>query len=144
MTYPAHVILRFRLEQALISGDLAVADLSGAWNEGFQKLLGITPPDDRRGCLQDIHWYDGLIGYFPSYTLGAMAAAQLMAAARVALPGLDADFSRGDFSRLVGWLATHIHGQGARLGFDQLLQAATGETLNPAAFEAHLAARYLT
>jgi carboxypeptidase Taq len=144
MTYPAHVILRFRLEQALLAGDLKVADLPGAWNEGLHRLLGITPPDDRRGCLQDIHWYDGLIGYFPSYTLGAMAAAQLMAAARVALPGLDADFSRGDFSRLVGWLATHIHGQGARLGFDQLLQAATGETLNPAAFEAHLAARYLT
>ena len=81
MTYPAHVILRFRLEQALVSGDLAVADLPGAWNDGLKALLGIVPPDDARGCLQDIHWYDGAFGYFPSYTLGAMAAAQLMKAA---------------------------------------------------------------
>ena len=89
MTYPAHVILRFRLEQALIAGDLAIADLPGAWNDGMRALLGIVPPDDARGCLQDIHWYDGAFGYFPSYTLGAMAAAQLMAAARRAVPGLD-------------------------------------------------------
>ena len=95
MTYPAHVILRFRLEQALIAGTLSVADLPGAWNEGFQALLGITPPDDARGCLQDIHWYDGAFGYFPSYTLGAMAAAQLMAAARRDVPGLDAALARG-------------------------------------------------
>ncbi len=89
MTYPAHVILRFRLEQALIAGTLAVADLPGAWNDGFSALLGMVPPDDARGCLQDIHWYDGAFGYFPSYTLGAMAAAQLMAAARrdVSRPG---------------------------------------------------------
>ena len=90
MTYPAHVILRFRLEQALVAGTLAVADLPGAWNDGFHALLGIVPPDDARGCLQDIHWYDGAFGYFPSYTLGAMAAAQLMAAARREVPDLDA------------------------------------------------------
>ena len=90
MTYPAHVILRFRLEQALVAGALSVADLPGAWNDGFQALLGMTPPDDARGCLQDIHWYDGAFGYFPSYTLGAMAAAQLMAAARREVAGLDA------------------------------------------------------
>ena len=86
MTYPAHVILRFRLEQALVAGSLAVADLPGAWNDGFRALLGMVPPDDARGCLQDIHWYDGAFGYFPSYTLGAMAAAQLMAAARREVP----------------------------------------------------------
>ena len=90
MTYPAHVILRFRLEQAMVAGDLAVADLPGAWNEGFAALLGMPPPDDARGCLQDIHWYDGAFGYFPSYTLGAMAAAQLMAAARRDVAGIDA------------------------------------------------------
>ena len=90
MTYPAHVILRFRLEQALVAGSLAVADLPGAWNDGFRALLGMVPPDDARGCLQDIHWYDGAFGYFPSYTLGAMAAAQLMAAARRDVAGLDA------------------------------------------------------
>ncbi len=143
MTYPAHVFLRFRLEQALLSGDLPVADLPGAWNEGFAALLGITPPDDRLGCLQDIHWYDGAIGYFPSYTLGAMAAAQLMAAARAALPGLDADFARGDFARLTAWLAQNVHSHGASCGFNEILQHATGEALNPAHFEAHLTARYL-
>ena len=143
MTYPAHVILRFRLEQALISGDLAIADLPGAWNDGMHALLGITPPDDRQGCLQDIHWYDGLVGYFPSYTLGAMAAAQLMATARATLPTLDASLAKGDFSPLVNWLATHIHANGARLGFNELLQAATGEKLNPKAFEVHLTERYL-
>jgi carboxypeptidase Taq len=144
MTYPAHVILRFRLEQALIAGTLAVADLPEAWNTGFHALLGITPPDDRRGCLQDIHWYDGAIGYFPSYTLGAMAAAQLMAAARKALPTLDDSFAKGDLSPLTAWLTANVHQHGARLGFNDLLRRATGEALNPAAFEAHLTARYLT
>lgn len=143
MTYPAHVILRFRLEQALVSGDLAVADLPGAWNDGFRDLLGIVPPDDARGCLQDIHWYDGAIGYFPSYTLGAMAAAQLMAAARRAVPELDAALARGDLSPLLGWLRVNVHGQGSRLGFNELLLAATGKPLDPTDFAAHLTARYL-
>jgi len=144
MTYPAHVILRFRLEQALIAGDLQVADLPAAWNDGLKSLLGITPPDDRQGCLQDIHWYDGLIGYFPSYTLGAMAAAQLMSAARKTLPDLDSALAQGDLSGLVTWLATHIHSNGSRLGFNELLQAATGEKLNPKAFQNHLTQRYLS
>jgi carboxypeptidase Taq len=143
MTYPAHVILRFRLEQALVAGDLAVADLPGAWNDGFAALLGITPPDDARGCLQDIHWYDGALGYFPSYTLGAMAAAQLMAAARRAVPDLDAALGQGDLSPLLGWLRTNVHSQGSRLGFNDLLRAATGKPLDPADFQAHLTARYL-
>ena len=143
MTYPAHVILRFRLEQALVAGDLAVPDLPGAWSDGLHALLGIRPPDDRQGCLQDIHWFDGLFGYFPSYTLGAMAAAQLMAAARSDTPGLDDALGRGDLSPLLAWLRTRIHAQGARLGFNDLLQSATGRPLDPAAFETHLAARYL-
>jgi carboxypeptidase Taq len=143
MTYPAHVILRFRLEQALVSGDLPVPDLPGAWNEGFHALLGIAPPDDARGCLQDIHWYDGAIGYFPSYTLGAMAAAQLMAAARASVTGLDEALGRGDLSPLLGWLRVNVHGQGSRLGFNELLVAATGKPLDPSDFTAHLRARYL-
>jgi carboxypeptidase Taq len=143
LTYPAHVLLRFRLEQALLSGDLTVADLPAAWNDGIQNLLGITPPDDRRGCLQDIHWYAGSFGYFPSYTLGAMAAAQLMSAARKATPDIDTALAIGDFSPLNGWLNQNIHAQGARLGFNELLIAATGEPLNPAAFETHLTNRYL-
>jgi len=143
MTYPAHVILRFRLERALIAGDLAVRDLPGAWAEGLHALLGITPPDDRNGCLQDIHWYNGLFGYFPSYTLGAMAAAQLMAAARAALPDLDHALGRGDLPPLVQWLRTHLHAQGSRLGFRELINQATGKPFDTTAFEAHLRHRYL-
>ncbi len=143
MTYPAHIILRFRLEQALIAGDLAVADLPGAWNEGLSRVLGLVPPDDARGCLQDIHWYDGAFGYFPSYTLGAMAAAQFMAAARREVPGLDAALGEGEFGPLRQWLAAKVHGMGSLLGFEDLLRAATGKALDPADFEAHLTARYL-
>ncbi len=143
MTYPAHVILRFRLEIALIGGDLQVADLPGAWRDGLHGLLGIVPPDDAHGCLQDIHWYDGLFGYFPSYTLGAMGAAQLMAAARRDVSDLDAAIGRGDLQPLLRWLRSHVHGQGNRLGFNDLLEFATGKRLDPSDFEAHLTARYL-
>jgi carboxypeptidase Taq len=143
MTYPAHVILRFRLEQALVAGSLTVADLPAAWNDGFRALLGMAPQDDAHGCLQDIHWYDGAFGYFPSYTLGAMAAAQLMAAARRDLAGLDAALERGDLSPLLGWLRAKVHGQGSRLEFNALLLHATGKPLDPADFQAHLTARYL-
>ena len=144
LTYPAHVILRFRLERAMIAGDLAVADLPGAWAEGFTHLLGLAPPDDAQGCLQDIHWHDGAFGYFPSYTLGAMAAAQLMGAARRTLPDLDQALAEGDMAPLLGWLRTHVHGQGSRLGFQDLLRAATGKPLDPADFMAHLRSRYLS
>lgn len=143
MTYPAHVILRFRLERAMIGGDLAVADLPGAWAEGLHALLGITPPDDARGCLQDIHWHDGAFGYFPSYTLGAMAAAQLMKAARKAEPELDKALEQGDLSPLLRFLRANVHAHGARLGFQDLLRAATGKPLDPADFTEHLTARYL-
>ncbi|MBX9751451.1 MAG: carboxypeptidase M32 [Roseococcus sp.] len=143
LTYPAHVIIRFRLEQAMIAGDLAIADLPGAWAEGMQYLLGITPPDDARGCLQDIHWHDGGFGYFPSYTLGAMAAAQMMKAARSATPRLDAALARGNLRPLVTWLRANVHGYGASLGFQDLLRAATGKPLDPMDFQEHLRARYL-
>lgn len=143
LTYPAHVILRFRLEQALVDGSLHVVDLPGAWNDGFKSLLGIVPPDDVRGCLQDIHWYDGAFGYFPSYTLGAMAAAQLMAAARREVTGLDAALAQGDLSPLLHWLRAKLHSQGSLYEFNELLIHATGKPLDPSAFEAHLTARYL-
>ena len=143
LTYPAHVILRFRLERAMIAGELDVAGLPGAWNSGLKTLLGVTPPDDAQGCLQDIHWYDGAFGYFPSYTLGAMAAAQLMQAARARVSDLDASFSRGDLSPLLGWLRTHVHRVGSRLGFNAILEQATGRKLDPTAFQAHLRRRYL-
>ena len=144
LTYPAHVILRFRLERAMIEGRLAVADLPAAWNEGFSGLLGLSPPDDARGCLQDIHWHDGAFGYFPSYTLGAMAAAQLMRAARREIPALDEEMARGELLPLVAWLRERVHGQGSRLGFQDLLRHATGKPLDPQDFVDHVTARYLT
>jgi len=143
VTYPAHVILRYRLEKAMIAGTLDLADLPGAWNEGMKSLLGIVPPDDRLGCLQDIHWPDGAWGYFPTYTLGAMAAAQLFAAAKRAMPGLLDDIARGDFAPLMAWLAENVHGQGSRATTDAILEAATGAPLGDAAFRAHLHARYI-
>lgn len=143
MTYPAHVILRFRLERAMVAGDLQVGDLPGAWAEEMRRLLGIVPANDAQGCLQDIHWYDGMFGYFPAYTLGAMAAAQLMRAARAAVPELDRALARGDLTPLTAWLRTHVHALGSRMAFQDLLREATGSRLDPAAFEQHLTQRYL-
>jgi carboxypeptidase Taq len=143
VTYPAHVILRFRLERALIAGDISVQDIPSAWNEGFRDLLGIVPPDDRQGCLQDIHWFESMFGYFPCYTLGAMAAAQMMNSARLAVPDMDHHLSEGDLAPLVGWLRTNVHALGSRYGFSDLLHASTGSPLDMSHFEAHLTARYL-
>lgn len=143
VTYPLHVILRYRLERAIVAGDLAVADLPGAWNDGMRDLLGVTPPDDRLGCLQDIHWYDGAIGYFPTYTLGAMMAAQLFASATDQQPDILPGIARGDFTPLVGWLRANVHAHGSRYSADELLSRATGAPLSAAAFKAHLQRRYL-
>ncbi len=143
VTYPAHVILRYRLEQALLSGDLPLTDLPAAWNDEMENLLGVRPPDDRGGCLQDIHWYDGAWGYFPTYTLGAMTAAQLYDAAVKARPEIPDALARGDFAPLLGWLREHVHAKGSLLTGDELLAQATGRPLDPEVFKAHLAARYL-
>lgn len=143
VTYPSHVILRYRLEQALIADAMPLSALPDAWNEGMRSLLGIAPPNDRLGCLQDVHWPSGGWGYFPTYTLGAMTAAQLFAAACKAdgdiLPGI----ARGDFTPLVSWLRTNIHSQGCLLETDDLLTQATGRPLDAAVFKAHLRRRYV-
>ncbi len=144
VTYPAHVILRYRLEKAMVAGDLALEDLPGAWNEGMARLVGVVPPDDRRGCLQDIHWPSGGWGYFPSYTLGAMTAAQLFDAAGRADPDLRPALARGDLGPLVGWLRANVHGTGClHASADDLLEAATGRPLDAALFRRHLETRYL-
>jgi len=143
VTYPAHVLLRYRLERALIAGDLAVADLPGAWRDGLDALLGIAPVDDRDGCLQDIHWAEGLFGYFPTYTLGAMTAAQLFAAATAADADIGPGIGRGDFAPLLAWLRAHVHGHGSALSPREILVRATGGPLDPERFKAHLRTRYL-
>jgi carboxypeptidase Taq len=142
VTYPAHVILRYRLERALIAGDMRIADIPTAWNEGMEELLGITPPSDREGCLQDIHWFHGSFGYFPTYTMGALAAAQIFAAATKAEPGIKPAISRGDFAPLMRWLAANIHGRASIGSTDDILTEATGAPLGTAAFKTHLEARY--
>ncbi|WP_043351896.1 carboxypeptidase M32 [Methylobacterium sp. B1] len=142
-TYPAHILLRYRLETAMIAGDLAVRDLPGAFNDGLRDLLGLTVPDDRVGCLQDIHWPSGAFGYFPTYTLGALAAAQLFRAARSAEPALPDRLAQGDFGPLRDWLRTNVHAVGSLLDTDALLTRATGTPLGTEAFRAHLEARYL-
>jgi len=144
VTYPLHIMLRYRLERAVLGGDLKLADLPGAWNDGMRELLGVVPPTDTVGCLQDIHWPDGSWGYFPTYTLGALAAAQIFAAAKKANPGLLASIGRGDFAPLLGWLRANVHGKGSVAGTDEILTEATGAPLGTAAFKAHLESRYLS
>jgi len=144
VTYPLHVVLRYRLEKALLADDLRLADLPGAWNEGMRALLGIVPPDDRLGCLQDIHWPAGAIAYFPCYTLGALMAAQLFQAIEAAAPDALAGIARGDFRALLAWLRANIHEHGARDDTQTLLTRVTGRPLEARPFLRHLEARYLS
>ncbi len=141
-TYNLHILLRFELEQALVSGDLAPADVPGAWNEKFRHYLGLTPPDDKRGCLQDIHWSFGGIGYFPTYTLGNLYAAQFMESVRSDLPRIDDDFRRGEFGRLRGWLRERIHSQGHRFRAGELCRRVTGRALSHRPLIAYLREKY--
>ncbi|MEI6862029.1 MAG: carboxypeptidase M32 [Verrucomicrobiota bacterium] len=140
--YNLHILLRFELEQRLFSGTLAVRDLPIAWNALSAELLGQTPANDREGVLQDVHWSGGGFGYFPSYCLGNMFAAQLWATTQRTLPGLEADFARGDFSRLLNWLRENIHTQGRRHGTLALVRRVTGEELSPKHLLAYLQERY--
>ena len=114
-TYNLHILIRFELEQALLNGDLPVADAPAAWNEKYRQYLGIVPPSDADGVLQDVHWSAGLVGYFPTYTLGNLYAAQFFAAADTELGGLHVQFQRGDFQPLRGWLRDKIHRHGQRV-----------------------------
>jgi len=130
VTYNLHVMLRFDLERALVQGTLAVADLRDAWNERFERDFGIRPPNDAEGVLQDVHWAAGLVGYFPTYTLGSLFAAQLMHAAEAHLPGLDRDIAAGRFSPLLDWLRRHVHAHGRLLESERLVEEATGSPVS--------------
>jgi carboxypeptidase Taq len=131
VTYNLHVLLRFELERALIQGDLQVADLPGAWNEKMQAFLGLTPPNHAQGVMQDVHWSGGHLGYFPTYTLGNLYAAQFFAKATRDLGDLSKNFATGDFAPLLQWLRDKIHSQGKRYRPRELVRAVTGEDLNP-------------
>ncbi len=138
VTYNLHIMLRFKLEQPLISGDLPPADVPTVWNETFENYLGLTPPDDALGCMQDVHWSGGLIGYFPTYALGNMYAAQFYRAAEAELGDLHEQFARGEFTPLREWLRTNIHERGQLYRADRLLEVVTGQTLSHTPLVTHL------
>ncbi len=142
LTYCLHVIVRFELELALIEGTLDTADLPQAWAAKMQELLGIDVPDDLQGVLQDVHWSEGIIGYFPTYAIGNVLAAQLWSRLRADLPDLDDDLRRGDPSELVTWLKDKIHRHGCRLTPAELIEQAVGGPLDPDPMLAHLRAKY--
>ncbi len=127
VTYNLHIMLRFEIEQAIISGDLAVDDIPAAWNELFTKYLGLKVPDDSLGCLQDVHWSFGGFGYFPTYALGTLYAAQFYEAALQALPNLEEQFAAGDYSALLNWLRTNIYQHGKRYRSREIVERVTGQ-----------------
>ncbi|HYT91866.1 MAG TPA: carboxypeptidase M32 [Gemmataceae bacterium] len=126
VTYNLHILIRFELERALLTGDLPAPDLPGAWNDAYRRHLGVTPGDDAEGCLQDGHWGAGLVGYFPTYTLGNIFAAQLFARAAAELGDLDGALARGEFDGLLGWLRDKVHRHGSRYSAARLIEKATG------------------
>ena len=134
--------MRFELEQALISGDLKPADVPGAWNEKFKQSFNLTPASDAQGCLQDIHWSFGGLGYFPTYTLGNLYAAQFMEKARQDLGDLDADFRIGEFGRLKGWLNEKVHRPGQRYRATELCRRVTGKPLSHEPLLTYLRGKY--
>lgn len=144
VTYPSHVILRYRIETKLLDGSMEVTDIPETWNREMKTLLNVDMPNDKDGCMQDIHWTDGSFGYFPTYTLGAIHAAQFYRTLRKQHPGIPEEIRKGHFKPLTNWLKTHIHALGSRYTANELVERVTGEPLNVSHFIEHLKERYLT
>lgn len=143
-TYNLHIMLRLELEIAMLEGSLAVKDLPEAWNDRFEEYLGIRPPNDAVGVLQDIHWSNGLYGYFPTYALGNLISAQLWEKITAEIPDLEDQFRQGQFEALLGWLRGNIHRHGSKFEPQELVQRATGDTIDPAAYMRYLTGKYST
>jgi len=143
LTYPVHIMLRYELEKRILDGTLAVRDLPAAWNEGLEQRLGLKPANDAEGCLQDVHWAIGSFGYYPSYALGALIAAQLYESLRNDLPALDEQIAAGQFGGLFGWLRENVHGVGARVSSQELIKDATGKPLSAAPWLRYAESKYL-
>ncbi len=142
VTYGLHIMLRFDLERRMIQGKLAVNDVPAAWNDGMKSLLGITPPNDAEGCLQDIHWSMGAFGYFPTYQLGNLYAAQILERVRQELPDLDDRVRAGDLRPLREWLREKIHQHGQRYRAGELMEVVTGRTLAPEPYLRYLHTKF--
>jgi carboxypeptidase Taq len=143
VTYLLHIIMRYRLEKQMINGTLDPADLPAAWNKMSKDMFGREPKDNAEGCMQDVHWFCGLWGYFPSYALGYMGAVQLFDAAVKDDPAIPAKIEKGEFLPLKDWLTEHVHSKGSLVTAKQLIKDATGEELSADPLKAHLKARYL-
>ena len=143
MTYPLHIFVRYKIEKELIEGNMKVKEIPKVWNMFMKKYLGIEPKNNKDGCLQDIHWFDGTFGYFPTYTLGALYAAQFFAKAKEQIPSLSNQISKGRFTKLLEWLRDNIHQKGSLYTSDELIKKVTGEELNIEYFKKHLINRYL-
>jgi carboxypeptidase Taq len=130
VTYNLHILLRFDLERRLVDGSLDCEDLPSAWNERFENDFGLKVPDDASGCLQDVHWSIGYLGYFPTYALGNLNAAQLMEPAREQIDGLDNHFRQGDYAPLRQWLTENFHAHGRRYLPEELIERVTGRPLD--------------
>lgn len=144
VTYPAHILVRYYIERYLINGDMEVGDIPDAWQQGYEKFLGVSPPDHAKGCMQDIHWMDGSFGYFPSYTIGAMYAACLGEKMRADIPGLSEDLREGDFSAVRAWLTGRVHRYGCIYEPDDLIAKACGEKPSAHIYLDYLENRYLS
>jgi carboxypeptidase Taq len=142
VTYNLHILLRFELESDLVESRLALADLLEAWNAGMKALLGVVPQNDAEGVLQDVHWSNGLIGYFPTYSLGNLLSVQLFEKAQAAIPALAAQIENGDFAALLDWLRTNVHQHGRKFLPSRLIQLATGESLRAAPYLRYLRHKY--
>ena len=143
VTYNLHILLRFELEQDLLSGTLAVADAPAAWNAKMQDYLGLTPPDDAQGILQDVHWSGGMLGYFPTYSVGNLLSVQLYEKADAALGGqVEAQIAAGEFAPLLGWLRENVHRHGRRYLPGELIRRAVGGPLDPAPYLRYLKTKF--
>jgi len=143
LTYSLHIQLRYELENQLLSGELAVRNLRDAWNSIMEQRLSVKPQNDLEGVLQDVHWAVGSFGYFPSYALGAVMAAQFYEALHESVPGVEEQIGRGDFGGLMGWLRQNVHGLGARVSAQELLKLSTGKPLSATAALRYLETKYL-
>ena len=137
-TYNVHIMIRYELEKRLIAGEIEVDDLPNAWDDMYEEFLGIRAPNRTLGVLQDIHWSMGAFGYFPTYTLGNLYAAQLLAAAREDLSDHDEQMRRGEFDALLSWMREHVHRRGSILEPADLIEEATGSPPSPDAFVDYL------